>query len=80
MPEDVPCDLCKVAHQDTIDTVEKLKQNKTHIGLKIIQQRKLHVQFGLAQYRLDLASVKGTCLLCRAVGEQWDPGFSTCAH
>lgn len=78
MPEVVPCDVCKVPHQDIIGPIEKAKQDKTHTGLQLIQQEKLRAQLELAQYRLDLARVKGTCLLCRAVGEQWDHGFSTC--
>jgi superfamily II DNA helicase RecQ len=78
MPEDVPCDVCKVAHQDIIDPIEKVDQDKTYTGLQLIQQEKLRAQSELGQFRLDLASVKGTCLLCRAVGEQWDHGFSAC--
>ena len=67
MPEDVPCDVCGVAHQDAIDPVEKVEQDIAHIGLRLIQQERLQAHTELAQYRLDLASVKGTCLLCRAV-------------
>jgi hypothetical protein len=32
----------------------------------------------MAQYRLDLASVKGTCLFCRAIRQSWDHEFSAC--
>ena len=78
MPEDVPCDVCKVAYQDMIDPTETVKQDKVHTGLQLIQQERLRSQSELSQYGLDLASVRGTCLLCRAVGEQWDHGFSIC--
>jgi hypothetical protein len=67
MPEDVPCDVCGVAHQHVIDPVEKVEQDTAHTGLQLIQQEQLRAHTELAQYRLDLASVKGICLLCRAV-------------
>jgi hypothetical protein len=78
MLEDVPCDVCRTAYQDVIDPVEKVKQDTTYIGLQLIQQERLRAHIELAQYRLDLASVKGTCLLCRAVKLSWDYDFSTC--
>ncbi|KAM0714674.1 hypothetical protein Q7P37_003053 [Cladosporium fusiforme] len=78
MPDDIPCDICKVAHQDPINPVESVQQNTSHTGLGLIQQERLRAQTELAQYRLDLASVKGTCLLCRAVRQSWDHAFSTC--
>lgn len=78
MPEDVPCDVCGASHQDVIDPVEKVEQDTAHTGLRLIQQERLRAHTELAQYRLDLASVKGTCLLCRAVKSSWDHDFSTC--
>jgi superfamily II DNA helicase RecQ len=78
MPEDVPCDVCGIAHQDMIDRVEKVKQDTANTGLRLIQQEQLRAHTELAQYRLDLASVRGTCLLCRAVKSSWDHDFSTC--
>ena len=78
MPEDVPCDICKVAHQDMIEPVEKVEQDDTHKGLQLIQQEKLRAHTELAQYRLDLASVKGTCLLCRTARQDWNHDFSAC--
>ncbi|KAM0713375.1 hypothetical protein Q7P37_010337 [Cladosporium fusiforme] len=78
MPEDVPCEICKIAHEETIDPAEKVEQREIHTGLQTIQQERLRAQTELAQYRLDLASVKGTCLLCRAVGQRWEHEFSAC--
>ena len=78
MPEDVPCDVCRMAHQDVIDPVEKVEQDTAHIGLQLIQQERLRAHTELAQYRLDLASVKATCLFCRAVRQDWDHEFSVC--
>jgi hypothetical protein len=78
MPEDVLCDVCGTAHQDVIDLVEKVKQDTAHTGLQLIQQERLRAHTELAQYCLDLASVKGTYLLCRAVKSGWDHNFSTC--
>jgi hypothetical protein len=65
--EDMPYNICKESHQDVIDPVEKVKQDITHIGLQLIQQERLRAYTELAQYRLDLASMRGTCLLYRAV-------------
>ena len=67
MLEDVLCDVCGVAYQDAIDPVEKVEQDIAHTGLRLIQQERLQAHIELAQYCLDLASVKGTYLLCRAV-------------
>lgn len=78
MPEDVLCDICTEAHQDTIGPLEKVERGTSHTGLQLIQQEQLRAHTELAQYRLDLASVKGTCLLCRAVRQNWDHAFSTC--
>lgn len=50
-----------------IDPVEKVEQDTAHTGLQLIQQERLRAHTELAQYRLDLASVKGTYLLCRAI-------------
>ena len=78
MPEDVLCDVCKQAHQDVIGPAEKVEQDATHTGLQLVQQERLRAHTELAQYRLDLASIKGTCLFCRAVGQNWDHEFSVC--
>jgi hypothetical protein len=36
MPEDVLCDVYGIAHQDIIDRVEKVKQDTTNTGLRLI--------------------------------------------
>jgi hypothetical protein len=78
MTEDVLCDVCKVAHKDSIEQIEKTGEDTAYIGLQIMQQERLREQSELTQYRLDLAGVKGTCLLCRAIRVGWDHSFSTC--
>ena len=78
MPEDVLCDICEEAHQDTIGPVKKVEGDTKHTGLQLIQQERLRAHTEMAQYRLDLASVKGTCLLCRAIRQDWNHAFSTC--
>lgn len=75
----MPYDICGVAYQDVIDLVEKVEQDTVYTGLRLIQQEQLRAHTELAQYRLDLASVKGTCLLYRAVKSSWDHDFSTCS-
>lgn len=78
MPEDVLCDTCKEAHQDTISPIEKFEQVNVHTGLQLIQQERLRAHTELVQYRLNLASVKGTCLPCKATRQDWNHDFSTC--
>ena len=78
MPEDVPCDICEVAHEDAIDQRSSVEQDATHTGLQLIQQERLRAHTELAQYRLGLASVKGTCLFCRTIKQSWDHEFSAC--
>jgi hypothetical protein len=67
MPEDVPCDICKVAYEDAIDQRSSVEQDATYTGLQLIQQERLRAHTEMAQYCLDLASVKGTYLFCRAI-------------
>ena len=78
MPEDVPCDICEVAHEDAIDQRSSVEQDATHTGLQLVQQERLRAHTEMAQYRLDLASVKGTCLFCRAIRQSWDYDFTAC--
>jgi hypothetical protein len=67
-----------VAHKDSIEQIEKTEEDTAYIGLQIMQQERLREQLELTQYRLDLARVKGTCLLYRAMRAGWDHSFSTC--
>ena len=78
IPEDVPCDVCRTAHQDPIRPVDTVQHGALHTGLDLIQQERLRAPTELGQYCLDLASVRGICLLCRAVEERWDHRFSSC--
>jgi hypothetical protein len=48
MLEDVPYDVCGVAHQDVIDPVEKVEQDNAHTGLQLIQQERLRAHTELA--------------------------------
>jgi len=49
MPDDVPCDICSVAHEDEIDPIEKVEQDAEQTGLQLIQQERLRAQTELAQ-------------------------------
>jgi len=49
MPDDVPCDICSVAHEDEIDPIEKVEQDAEHTGLQLIRQERLRAQTELAQ-------------------------------
>ena len=66
MLEDVPCDIYGVAHEDAIGQPGSVDRDTTYTGLQLIQQERLRAYTEMAQYRLDLASVKGTYLFCRA--------------
>jgi hypothetical protein len=61
-----------------IGPVERVERDATHMGLQLIQQERLRAHTELVRYRLDLASVKGSCLFCRAVRQNWDHEFSAC--
>ncbi|KAK0836563.1 hypothetical protein LTS02_018101, partial [Friedmanniomyces endolithicus] len=56
IPEDVPCDVCRTAHQDPIRPVDTVQHGALHTGLDLIQQERLRAPTELGQYRLDLAS------------------------
>ena len=78
MQEDVPCDVCKVVHDEAVAARETIKIGAEHIGLGLIRQERLKSYSELARYREDLTAVRGTCLLCRALNEKWDHTFSAC--
>ncbi|KAJ9629274.1 hypothetical protein H2203_001644 [Taxawa tesnikishii (nom. ined.)] len=59
---------------------EDVACDTAHTGLDLIQQERLQAHSELVNYRLDLASVRGTCLLCRAMDEEWKHEFSKCAR
>lgn len=80
MPEDVPCEVCGTANKEPIGRFKEADEIEAYSGLQLIQQQKLRANAELSQYRLNLASVKGTCLLCRSVGQRWDHNFSTCSR
>ena len=71
MPEDVPCDICEVCHEEPIPRRESIKRKSTHTGLARMQQAQLQAHSELVRYREDLAAVCGTCLICRATDNRW---------
>ncbi|TKA62503.1 hypothetical protein B0A55_10994 [Friedmanniomyces simplex] len=54
------------SYRDDLSLLETARHEPAHTGLNLIQQERLRANTELAQYRLDLAGVTGTCLLCRA--------------
>ena len=78
MAEDIACDVCKVVHADRIKQPESTEDSRVHTGLQVMQQERLREQTELEQYRLDLASVRDLCLLCKAMRGSWDHAFSKC--
>lgn len=82
MSEDVPCDICQTCHEDPIGPPET-KESSTTIntgftGTAAIQKALQRDKVALARYREDLIAVRGTCLLCRAIGQRWDHEFASC--
>ena len=80
MADDIPCDVCKVSHPNPIEPVPVPMAEKAYTGLDVIQRKRLADYSELARYQEDLAAVRGTCVLCRAMGEQWNHAFSRCAR
>jgi superfamily II DNA helicase RecQ len=80
MTDDVPCDVCKVGHQNSIEPVQVKRREEAHTGLDVIQGKRLADYSELARYQEELAAVRGTCVLCRAMEERWDHAFSRCGR
>jgi superfamily II DNA helicase RecQ len=78
MQEDVPCDVCKIGHQEAMEPPKMTKTGIEHTGIDLIRQGRLKAYSELARYREDLSAVHGTCLLCRALDQKWDHAFSSC--
>jgi superfamily II DNA helicase RecQ len=81
MPEDVPCDICQQSHEEAIGPLERDQsyRNATEsTGSTIIQDTRRRAYSELARFREDLVVVRGSCLLCRAMGEGWEHDFKSC--
>jgi hypothetical protein len=81
MPEDVPCDICQQSHEEAIGPLERDQSYgdaTESTGSTIIQDARRRAYSELARFREDLVVVRGSCLLCRAIGEGWEHDFKSC--
>ena len=81
MGHDVPCDVCQTSHEEPIGpppTTGPNASQTSHTGVDAIHRARLEEQTELSRYVEDLAAVRGSCLLCRATGQQWDHAFFAC--
>jgi superfamily II DNA or RNA helicase len=78
MLDDVPCDICQQSHEEPIGLPERdprLGTTSEFTGDDMIKGRRQRKCLELARYREDLVAVRGSCLLCRAMEDQWDHDF-----
>lgn len=78
MTEDVACAVCGRSNEEAIPPPKSVKQASRHTGLELIRKERLRAQNELLQYRHGLAGAKGSCLLCRGLGDRWDHAFASC--
>jgi superfamily II DNA or RNA helicase len=79
--EDVTCDVCNAGPLEPAVTEGGEDQElvtMSHTGSAMIQQKRRAAHLELSRYREDLLAVRGTCLLCRGLGEPWDHVFTAC--
>lgn len=81
MKDDVACHACPVGgHLEPIpSTISFSSLVKKPTGLSQIQEAQLYATTELAQYRQDLATVRGSCLLCRGRDQPFDHPFHLCS-
>nr|XP_023922639.1 uncharacterized protein LOC112034089 [Quercus suber]POE97743.1 atp-dependent dna helicase tlh1 [Quercus suber] len=76
---DLSCNICRESHpQPMPPSLAPSSPRELPTGLTQIQQEQLQTATELAQYRQDLAAVRGSCLLCRGRGEPFDHAFRHC--
>jgi superfamily II DNA helicase RecQ len=81
MREDVPCDICQQSHEEAIGPLERDQRHSDateRTGSAMMQEARRREYSELARFREDLVVVRGSCLLCRAIGEGWDHDFKSC--
>lgn len=74
--EDIVCDVCSAGPALAPPSPEP--GPPLYTGGAVIQEKRRLADLELSRYREDLLVVRGTCLLCRVLGDAWDHAFSTC--
>ncbi|HEY0934969.1 MAG TPA: DEAD/DEAH box helicase, partial [Trebonia sp.] len=76
--EDVACDVCSGGPTGAALPAPPEAAAPLYTGGAIIRQKRRAAYLELSRYKEDLLAVRGTCLLCRGLGEPWDHGFTAC--
>ena len=77
--EDVACDVCSASPGPRTPLDDGSPEpTLQHTGSLAIQEKRRAACVELSRYQEDLLAVRGTCLLCRALGDAWDHTFSLC--
>ena len=84
MTDDVPCNICKEGHRECVPALEQTDTteiaDELFAGAARIRRARKTEQEELTRYYEDLIAVRGSCLLCRALGRPWDHIFGSCAQ
>lgn len=81
MGEDVPCDVCRMSHEEAI--LPKAVPGPLGCqssGADILARDRLRQHNELALYQDTLPAMRGLCVLCRAKDYAWDHVSTTCPH
>ena len=81
---DVPCAVYQECHEEPIPPKPPVQKEdiveERYTGAARIRRVRREEYLELARFREDLIAVRGTCLLCRALGYQWNHLFSCCSQ
>jgi len=78
MMDDVACGVCGHGHEEEVPPKKGVEDTSVSTGSDLIRMERLRTQQELSQYEQGLTSMRGSCFLCRGLGDRWDHGFSTC--
>jgi superfamily II DNA helicase RecQ len=84
MVGDVPCAVCEECHEEPVPSRAPVRNTdiveECFTGAGCIRRVRREEHFELARFREDLIAVRGSCLLCRGLGQQWDHTFASCSR
>jgi superfamily II DNA helicase RecQ len=82
MPGDIAYVVCRKSHEEPIEPRTAAREGKPMVdaftGAAAIHRARLVERSELARYVEDFLAARGSCLLCRTIGRQWDHPFSSC--
>lgn len=84
MVGDEPCTVCKECHTEPVPPQAAAQKEgnsqERFTGAACIRRVRREEFSELARLREDLITVRGSCLLCRGLGQQWNHPFSSCTR